>query len=179
VREPTIARNYAEALFDLGERTRETERYAGLMTAIADAMAAEPTVRVAIESPGVPKAVKLRVLERALAGHASAAFLRFLAAVVKRERQTLIPAIAADYVGLVDDKLNRVHAGVTLAREADRALQDLVRRRLSEALRKEVIPHFRTDPAILGGMILRVRDRIIDGSLRRRMVSLRRALLNH
>jgi F-type H+-transporting ATPase subunit delta len=49
--------------------------------------------------------------------------------------------------------------------------------KLSQATGKEVIPHFRTDPAILGGLILRLRDRIIDGSLRRRMMTLKRQLL--
>jgi len=41
----------------------------------------------------------------------------------------------------------------------------------------EVIPHFRTDKAILGGLVVRVGDRIMDGSVRRRMVTLRRKLL--
>jgi F-type H+-transporting ATPase subunit delta len=44
---------------------------------------------------------------------------------------------------------------------------------------KEVIPHFREDPAILGGVILRLGDRILDGSVRRRMMRLRRQLLSH
>jgi F-type H+-transporting ATPase subunit delta len=179
VRDPTIALNYASALFELGERNGETEEYAALITALASAMDAEPSIRIVIESPAVPKLAKLGVLERALAGRASAPFIRFLQAVIKRGRQTLLPLIAAAYQGLADQKFNRLHAGITLAREPDEELKELVRVRLSEALGKEVIPHFRTDRAILGGMILRLGDRIIDGSLRRRVVALRRALLSH
>jgi F-type H+-transporting ATPase subunit delta len=177
VREPTIARNYAEALFQLGERTGETEAFADLLDALARAIAAEPQVQVVLESPRVPKGTKGRLFERVFEDRAPSGFVRFLQAVVKRGRQALLPAIASQYLGLVDEKFNRVHAGVTMAREPDARLRASVRRRLSEVLRKEVLPHFRADPAILGGVIVRVGDRIMDGSLRRRMVALRQKML--
>jgi len=177
VREPTIARNYAEALFASGERTGSTHVYADLLEAVAGAIEADVKIRVFLESPRVPKAKKQAVLAAALRGHAPEQFVKFLAAVVKRGRQGIFPAIAAQYLALVDKKLNRVHAGVTVAREPDIALQSAVKRSLSEALGMEVIPHFRTDPAILGGIVVRVGDRIMDGSVRRRMVTLRSKLI--
>ena len=177
MREPTIARNYAEALFASGERTGSTDLYANLLEAVAGAIEANDTVRDFLESPRVPKAKKEEVLSRALKQHAPEQFLKFLGAVVKRGRQGMFPAISKEYLALVDKKLNRVHAGVTVAREPDLALQGVVKRRLSEVLGMEVIPHFRTDKAILGGLVIRVGDRIMDGSVRRRMVTLRRKLI--
>ncbi len=177
MREITIARNYAQALFELGERHDETERYADLMEGLAGAIEHVPAVGVALESPRVPKPKKQEILTSALQKYASEPFLRFLRAVVKRGRQGILPAISREYLELVDEKFNRVHAGVTLAREPDKKLQEAVRTKLSEVTGKEVIPHFRTDPAILGGLILRMNDRIIDGSLRRKMVNLKRQLL--
>jgi F-type H+-transporting ATPase subunit delta len=177
VRDPTIARNYASALFELGERLGQTEPFADLIAGVATAMLTEPKIRTAIESPRVPKPVKQRLLEDALREFAPPQFLRFLGAVVKRGRQALLPMISDQYTAFVDEKLNRLRAGVTLAREPDEALQEAVRVRLSEVTGKEVIPHFRTDPSILGGLVLRVGDRIIDGSLRRRMLTLKRQLL--
>jgi F-type H+-transporting ATPase subunit delta len=177
VRELTIARNYAQALFELGERHDETERYADLMEGLAGAIEHVPAVRTALESPRVPKPKKQEILTGALQKYASEPFLRFLKAVIKRGRQGILPAISREYLELVDEKFNRVHAGVTLARKPDKKLQEAVRTKLSEVTGKEVIPHFRTDPAILGGLILRMNDRIIDGSLRRKMVNLKRQLL--
>ncbi len=177
MREPTISRNYAEALFTIAEHDGHTERYADLMAGLAAAIAAEPRIRVTLESPRVPKPVKQELLERALARHAPAPFVRFLAAVVKRGRQDMLSAIARAYGALVDAKFNRVHAGITLAREPDERLKRAVRERLSDVVGKQVLPHFRTDPAILGGLIVRVGDRIMDGSLRRRMVALKRQML--
>jgi F-type H+-transporting ATPase subunit delta len=177
VREPTIARNYAEALFTSGERTGSTDLYANMLEAVAGAIEADDTVRDFLESPRVPKAKKEEILSRALKQYAPEQFLKFLGAVVKRGRQGIFPAIAREYLALVDKKFNRVHAGVTVAREPDLALQGIVKQRLSEVLGMEVIPHFRTDKAILGGLVVRVGDRIMDGSVRRRMVTLRRKLL--
>lgn len=178
MREPTIARNYAEALFVLGERTGETERFQDFMDGLAQAMATEPNIRVVLESPRVPKATKQALFREALRDRAPEGFVRFLSAVVKRGRQSLLPVIAQQYGGLVDEKFNRVHAGVTVAREPDRQLQEMIHRRLSEVMGKEVIPHFRTDPSILGGLIVRVGDRIMDGSLRRRMMVLKQRMLS-
>ena len=177
MREPTIARNYAEALFAAGERAGTTDRYADLLEAVAGAIEAEAQIRHVLESPRVPKTQKQHILAQALKGYAPEQFINFLGAVVKRGRQGILPAIARQYLGLVDRKYNRVHAGVTVAREPDAALQEIVRRRLSANLGMTVIPHFRTDPAILGGLIVRVGDRIMDGSVRRRMASLRRKLI--
>ena len=178
MREPTIARNYAEALFLFGERTDETQRFADLMEALASALATEPRIHAVLASPRVPKRMKQELFRRALDDRAPEGFVRFLAAVVRRNRQGLLPAIAREFLALVDEKLNRVHAGVTLVRETDRQLQEVIRARLSEVIGKEVIPHFRADPAILGGLIVRVEDRIMDGSVRRKMVVLRQRMLS-
>ncbi len=177
MRESTIARNYAEALFVLGERSEQTERYADLMEALAAAVAGEEKIRLLLESPRVPKLQKQEIIGQALEGVAPAEFIRFLAAVIRRGRQGILGTISQEYLALVDEKFNRVHAGVTMVREPDSDLQEVVRSRLSELIGKEVMPHFRTDPDILGGLIVRIGDRIMDGSLRRRMVSLRRQML--
>lgn len=177
MREPTIARNYAEALFELGERSGETERYADLIEAVAGAVEADERVKVVLESPRVPKTRKSELLAAALKGHAPDQFIRFLQAVIRRGRQGVLSGISREYLGLVDIKFNRVHASVVMAREPDQALQREIKDRLAEVLSKEVLAHYRTDPSILGGAIVRVGDRVMDGSLRRRMVRLRRKML--
>jgi F-type H+-transporting ATPase subunit delta len=176
VRSESVARNYAEALFDLGERSGHTERYADLIDAVAGAVENTPEVQSVLMSPRVPKAEKARILGAALQG-APREFTLFLQALVKRNRQQLLREIASAYHGLLDIKMNRVRAGVTLARPADAALQKTIAEALSRQLGKEVLPAFTVDPEILGGTIVRIGERIHDGSLRRRMVKLRRQLL--
>jgi F-type H+-transporting ATPase subunit delta len=172
----TIARNYAEALFALGERSGQTARYADLIDALAGAVETTPEVQGVLMSPRVPKAAKARLLGAALSD-APREFVLFLQALVKRGRQQLLRPIAAEYMALLDIKLNRVRPGVTLARPADEALRRSIAEALSRQLGKEVLPSFSVDPEILGGSIVRVGERIHDGSLRRRLTKLRRHLL--
>lgn len=177
MRDPTIARNYAEALFAAGERSGHTLLFGDLMEAVAGAVAVDDRIRTVLETPRVPKAVKQVVLQKALAGRAPEPFIRFLAAVVRRGRQGLLGLISSQYLALVDVKLNRVHAGVTLARTPDEALVAEIQRRLSAVTGKDVVPHVRTDPRILGGVIVKIGDRIMDGSVRRKLAALRRQML--
>ena len=166
-----IARNYAEALFAAGAQ------FGDVLDAVAGAIQADERIAVVLESPRVSKAAKSEILERALKGEAPREFVRFLQAVVRRGRQGLLAEIAQEYQVLLDVKLNRVHAGVTLADEADARMQKQVVERLTEALGREVRAYFRSDPKILGGVVVRVGDRIFDGSVRRRLTALQRRML--
>lgn len=177
MRSESIARNYAQALFELGERDARTEAYAGLLDAVANGIAAAPTVEMVLMSPRVTKAQKMSLLANALKG-VPREFILFLQAVVKRGRQGLFGEMAHQYQALVDIKLNQVRAAVTVARPVDSALQRRIAERLSQVVGKEVLPFFHEDPALLGGIVVRVGDRVFDGSVRRRVTMLRRALLS-
>lgn len=172
----TVARNYAEALFELGERSGQLELYADLLDAVAAAIANTPEVEAVLASPRVTKGEKARILSAAL-GDAPREFVLFVQAVVKRGRQLMFGPIAQEYLALVDVKLNRIRASVTVAREPNEAMRRTIEQGLAEALGKTVIANYRVDPAILGGTVVRVAERVYDGSVRRRMARLRRSLL--
>ena len=176
MRSETIAGNYAETLFSLGEKSGRTAEYAELLDAVAGAIEASPRVAAVLMSPKVPRDTKTRLLTGAVA-RAPKEFSLFLAAVVKRGRQGLLSLIAAEYMGLLDLKLNRVRAGITLAREPNEQLRQQITRSLEERLGKEVVPTWMVDPDILGGVIVRLGDRVLDGSVKRRITRLRRQLV--
>jgi F-type H+-transporting ATPase subunit delta len=176
LRPVTIARNYAEALFELSERSGRAESYAVLLDAVAGAIETTPKVLAVLMSPRVTKAEKGRILAAGLKEEPQE-FVLFLQAVVKRGRQALFRDMADQFLALLDLKLNRVRAGVTVARPADAALQRRIGEALERVVGKQVIPTFTEDPSILGGVIVRVGDRVYDGSVRRKMTTLRRQLL--
>lgn len=177
MKDVTVARNYAEALFAAARQGERVEAFGELIDGVAGAVASDERIAVALESPRVSKAEKGRLLERALRGLAPAEFVRFLQAVVRRGRQGLFAEIAQEYLVLVDTHLDRAHAGVVLAAEPDAALRKHIIERLVRALGRDVRAHFRTDEAILGGVVVRVGDRVLDGSVRRRLVALKRRML--
>ncbi len=175
----TIARNYAEALLlaaEAGDKNA-VELYGRLMDAVAGAVQADERIVVALDSPRVAKTTKAALLERALADLAGPEFVRFLQAVVRRGRQGLLGEIAHQYQALVDLKLDRVHAGVVLVEEPDARLEKQIVERLTAALGKDVRAHFRTERGIIGGVVVRVGDRVYDGSLKRKLTVLRRKML--
>lgn len=179
MRAGTIARNYAETLLALAGGQGGPPalvQFGELLDAVAQGIAAAPKVQAVLMSPRVTKAQKSALLSQALKD-APREFVLFLTAVVKRGRQGLFSEMAREYEGLLDLKLNRVRAQVTVARPADAALRQKITARLAEVIGKEVLPNFSEDPAILGGIVVRVGDRVFDGSIRRRMTVLRRTLL--
>ena len=171
-----VARNYAEALFELARPAAAFEQYADLMDAVASAMESSPEVQTAFVSPRVPKAKKVAIIGAALSS-APRPFQLFLQAVVTRGRQGLLRQISSEFLALVDVELKRVRANVTLARQPDEAMRAAVKQQLAAALGREVVPTFRVDAAILGGTVVRIGDRVHDGSLRRKLARLRRELL--
>jgi F-type H+-transporting ATPase subunit delta len=172
-----ISRNYAEALFTLGDKSGRLEEYAGLLEALAAAIDHSPQVEAVLMSPNVPKAKKAALIGDALAG-APRDFVLFAQAVVRRGRQGWFGDIAREYGALVDVRFNRLRAAVTVAREPDAALRESIRTALSRAFGKEVLPTFVVEPGILGGTVVKVGDRIYDGSIRRKLGRLRRQLLS-
>lgn len=176
MRAETVARNYAEALFELGERSGNTDRYVDLIDAVAAALETTPRLEVVLMSPRVSKTEKARLFSAALP-NAPREFVLFLQALVRRGRQQLMREIANQYLALLDQKLDRVRAAVTLARDPDEKLKRTIVDALSRQLGKQVIPAFSVEPEILGGAIIRVGEQVLDGSVRRRMTKLRRQLL--
>jgi F-type H+-transporting ATPase subunit delta len=178
VRNATVARNYAEALLATARRHDVVEQCGELIDGVAGVLEADPKLQGIFMSPRITKAAKQRLIERALQGVAPAQFIRFLQGVVQRGRQGMIAEIATEYEQLVDVHLKRVHAVVSTARPADAALQDAITLRLADVFGQAVRAHYRTDPALLGGVVVRSGDRVFDGSLRRKLKLLKHRMLH-
>ena len=177
MRETTIARSYADALFELGERQHAQQAFAAALQEMVALLEHEPRVRLFIESPRIELADKKAALQRALGTRVPPLFLNFLFVVLDKGRQRLLPEIAAEHAQLLDDAAGRVHVQVTLAREVDERGEEDLRAELTRILGRTVIPHVRVNPKILGGFILRYGYRVVDASLRRRLAGMRRRLL--
>jgi len=177
MRDTTIARNYAETLLELARRAGDLRGWGQTIDDVADAMQNDRTLRLFLESPRVSAAQKNLILGRAFEGQLPPVFVRYLQALVSHRRQMLLPEIAREYHNLVDQVEGRVHASVTISAEpADRERRTIATE-LSRVYGKEVVAHFVVNPAILGGVVVRVGDTVLDGSVRRRLGTLRSRML--
>lgn len=176
-RAATVSRNYAEALLTLARRAGDVAGWGRMAQEVVDALNADRRLRLFLESPRIEVDHKTALLARAFQDRYPRLFVRFFQTLVTKGRQRLLSEVVAEYQALVDEAEGRVHAQVTLAQaptEADRAA---LAANLSRVLGKQVVPHVRVDPAILGGVIVKVGDTVMDGSVRKRLATLRRTLV--
>ena len=177
MRDETVARNYAETLFELALRNEALQDYGDAVETVAKLIEEDPKFRLFIETPRIDDADKKNVVKKAFEASLPKHVVNFVLVTIDKRRQRLLRSISHQYQVLLDAHMGREHVQVTVARPVDEATRELIARKLSVALAKRAIPHFRVDVGILGGLVVRTGDTIYDGSVRRRMEGLRRQML--
>jgi len=177
VRDTIVARSYAATLLELADRHDGLEVFGAAVELLDRILEEDPRFRLFLETPSIGSGPKKEVLRASFGDRVPTPFLNFLQVVVDKRRQRLLRAIAREYRELMDQRLNRTHAEVSVSRElAAGEVEDLTER-LSLLLGKTAIPHIRVRPELLGGIVVRSGNTIYDGSIRRRLDRMRRSLL--
>ena len=171
----SVAAPYAAALYEAATEANALREVDGDLAAIADAVATDPALARALVNPAVPADAKGRVLD-GLAKGANPLVGRFLAVVLEHRRLDALPEIQRAFADLVRLEQNELAVELTTAVAIDDKTADTVQKQLADATGLTVTMERTVDPAILGGVVLRVRDRLIDASLRRRLDLLGRSL---
>jgi len=177
VRDETVARNYAETLFELASRNESIQEYGDALGMVAGLLEDDSRFRTFVETPRIDDETKKDVIRKVFRDKAPKQVINFVLITIDKRRQTLLREISAEYLLLLDDHLGREHVEVTVARPLDDTTANVVSEQLSKMLGKQAIPHIRVKPEILGGLVVRTGDMIYDGSVRRRLEGLRRRLL--
>ncbi|TVP79033.1 MAG: ATP synthase F1 subunit delta [Gemmatimonadales bacterium] len=177
MRGDSIARNYAEALFDLAEREGRLEEYGGALDTVEELLDEVPDLALFLDTPRIQVEKKRTVLEETLGGRVPAHVMNFLLLVLDRHRHRLLGSMAREYRALLDLKLGRTHVEVAVARSLDEGEAEHIGSELSRILGVEAIPHVRVRPELIGGITFKSGDTIFDGSVRRRLQRMRHELL--
>ena len=177
MRDETIARNYAETLFELAERNEELEEYGVAIETVALLIEEDQKFRLFLETPRIDDKDRKRVVRDAFGTALPKHVVNFVLVTIDKRRQRLLRTISSEYQALLDERMGREHVQVTVARTVDDSTRQVITERLSAVLGKEAIPHIRVKPEILGGLVVRTGDTIYDGSVRRRLEGMRRRLL--
>jgi len=178
MRETTIAGTYADVLLALAQRAEDPQGWGSMFGDVVAAVDHDEHLRHFLESPRISDTRKIEVLHRAFANVLPAPLVRFLETLVRHRRQMLLGEIAVAYNERLDELEGRVHADVTVARD----LSDAERKALAAQLTRtvgegrSVVPIVRVHPPIMGGIIVRIGDRVVDGSVRTRLGRLRQLL---
>ena len=172
------ARRYAQALLELGAETGTLDRLVDDMTTIASAWETSPDLRNALENPLVAHDAKKAVLtELSDQVGATPTTRNALLLLVDRRRTAALPDIARFLRELADARKGVLRAEVTTAAPLSDGYYARLQVQLEKMTGKKVVVDRKTDGALIAGVVTRIGDRILDGSLRTRLQSLKDSLL--
>ncbi|NMP21006.1 ATP synthase F1 subunit delta [Sulfobacillus harzensis] len=171
MKQAVIARPYARALFELAKSAHKEERVAedlGRMVAVWDG---DRAFRLFIRRPEISPTVKKETVHR-LFGDVDALAARLVDVVVDKKREDLLSTIYEEYRNLWDESRGILHADVISAAPISQEQQEAIAEALGRATGHTVMTTLKQDPSLLGGLVIRMGDRVLDGSLIRRLAIL-------
>ena len=168
-----IAQVYARALFEVANEQDVLDRVHDELGAFADAMSGNRELMSFFFSPYFSTEEKKDGLKRSVTD-AQPVFMNFLEALVERHRMPAIFRIRARYDELWEDERDLLPVEVTSAVELDKATVGSIGERIGEQTKRTVELSSKVDPDILGGIVLRVGNVVLDASIRNRLEQLRK-----
>ena len=172
-----VARRYAGAVFDIARKQNTLDRTLADVQGIAD-LFSNRKISFLMREPKVPAQRKEKALRDALQSRVLPTSLNFALLLVQRELVEYAPNIAAELEQLVRDYRNEAIADVTTSAKIDAVQSDTIQRALEQRTGKTIIIREHIDPSILGGVVARVGDEVIDGSVRYRLSVLQQQMLS-
>lgn len=169
------ARRHAQAIYEIALEQDELDRWRRELEVIGEALT-DPNIHAFLESPKIRFDDKKNILEQRLEGLSPLA-LNAAYLLVARRRLSIVSELVSEYGRLVDEHRGVAHARVTTAIPLEKQDEVDLTQRLSDALAREIVLATKTDPSIIGGLTIRVGDKLIDGSTRSRLEALRKSLV--
>jgi F-type H+-transporting ATPase subunit delta len=167
-----IAQVYARALFEVASERDSLDEIRDQLGAFADAMHDNRDLAVFFFSPYFSVPEKKDGLERAVVG-ANPELRNFLEALIERHRMPAIFRIRAEYDALWDEARRLLPVKVTSAVELDEETVSAIGDRIGSQVDRQIELSAEVDPDILGGIVLRVGNLILDASIKNRLEQLR------
>jgi F-type H+-transporting ATPase subunit delta len=169
-----IAWRYAKAYFELAAKARAIPRWRDQL-ARAVALVTEDDARRALTNPRLSRTARMQGLD-SLLKDVSPEPRNLVRLMVEHGRLDLLPEVLAEYDRLADRASGVVRAEVVSAVPLDRGLEEQITQELAGKLGGKVETVVKQDPDILGGLLIRIGDRVIDTSVRTRLQQLQAAL---
>ena len=172
------ARRYAKALMALARRDGIIAAIGAQLQQHQALLRANAQLQRILENPSVDIQAKRRLLTTLLERTQPAPLLRnFLLLLVEKDRLRQLDAIWTHYERMANEELHRIVAQVSTAFELDAQQCQAVAHKIAAATQKEVVLEAAVDPTILGGLVVRVNNVIVDGSVRGQLARMHKALI--
>lgn len=165
----SVAEVYAQAIFKLAEEKGLTDEVGNDLDSVSKLVSGDKDFAEFLASPSISQLSKSDLLGKVFAGKVNALTEDTLGVLARRDRLEAIVALADCYRRMLDEKAGRIYGTLTTAVTLSETEFVNLKQRIGEMLGKEIVLKPATDPDIIGGMILKIGNKNIDGSLRRRL----------
>lgn len=167
---------YADGIFALAQAEGQLERVESELRAVAAALDQSSELRSTLTDPQLPLDRKQGIVDELIGGRASSLTVGLVQFVVAQGRASDLPAITGAFVEAAAASRDKAVAEVRSAVSLDDETVGRLAAALGKATGKSVEVKVVVDPSVVGGIVARVGDTVIDGSLARRFDSLRQAV---
>jgi len=172
-----VAKRYAAALFDIALRDDKIDQVLDDVTLIERFLREVQYLRAVIYQPLVSDEHKRDVIRKAFETRVSATTLNFLLLLVRKRRETLAEVMLADFRRRVDDHLGKIVAEVQSAVPLSATQINALTKSLVQRTGKVVDVKTSVNPELIGGLLIRIGDNVIDGTVRTGLADLRHRLI--
>jgi F-type H+-transporting ATPase subunit delta len=176
-RRVAAARRYAEAAFEVAMRDNTVDTWRTELESAAEVVAEERIGR-ALANPSIPLETRTATAEATFGPMVGRQVLNLIGLLLRRGRIEELPRLAAEFRRLDDERQGITHATATSASKLTADEVRALTQRLEQFTGGRVELDVQVDPSLLGGVVVRVGDRLIDGSVRSRLERLRNQLVS-
>ena len=174
-----LGRTYARALLGAAQNAGIADKIIEQLGSVVDEyMAVSPPLRAAFASPQIDDNEKIKVIDRLFGDGFDPLLVKFLKVMAGRGRLAHVDAVRAAADAIHDEMLGRLVATVETAVPLDDALRSNIEEQLGSIMQKQVRLSESVDPELIGGMVIRVGDRVFDSSVSNRLDALARRARN-
>ncbi len=173
--EDIAARRYAQAAYEIAIATRDADAWIGYLRRIAD-FVADKEVADVLQNTRVTEEAKHSLINAAL-GDLPKLVLNLAHVLVQKDRTALAPAIAEQFAAMMEEHEGIARARAITAVPLSPEEQERLVQQLGAQTGRRIVLETAVDPDILGGIIVQIGDRLIDGSTRSRLQALKREMV--
>lgn len=164
-RDTVVAKRYAKALFELASAQQIVSEVEAQLKLIVETLEQDQEIQKFLSLPSIDSENKIAVLKAAFGDRVSALVLNTLQLLVSRRRHQAIADVYAAYTKIAGDSLGQAHATVYSAKALSDEELAGVASHFGQLVGKTIIAEQIVEPALLGGVQVRIGDRLYDGSL--------------
>lgn len=173
-----VSKTYAQALFELAVEENKTALFLEETLGLLEVIRTNAEFGQFMNHPKIPKEDKLKVVRNVFENKVSKELVGFLVTIVEKDRYTEIEAILSEFISAVKEYSNIGTAYVTTAIALDnKEKQDIESRLLATTKYKTIECVYNVDKDLIGGMVIKMGDRVVDSSIRTKLDKLQRELL--